>query len=313
MSEQKHEESQSNAIFSLETKVDDAVEQSLEQASLNQRQLAISKIQVPLFQPRRFFEQQKLEQLIKSVQTHGILENLIVRPLRNGNYELVSGERRLRAAISIGLVKVPVSVRDLTDEQALALALIENLQRADLNPIEETEGVLRLLSLRLNLKTNEVVSLLHRVQNEVRGKLTHNVIGSSQFEQIETVFSEIGRFTWESFIANRLPLLKMPPEILDLVRQGGLAYTKAQVIARVKDETLRQAVLKEAVEYNLSLGEIRRRIQARSKSLTSNSEPPKELFTRVYQKIQASKVWENPEKWKQVSILLDELSSLLNS
>lgn len=315
MPEQKHEESQSNAIFSLETEVDSTVGQALEQASLNQQQLAVSKIQVPSFQPRRFFDQQKLEQLIKSIRTHGILENLIVRPLANGKYELVAGERRLRAAISIGLVEVPVSVRDLTDEQALALALIENLQRADLNPIEETEGVLRLLSLRLNLKTDEVVSLLHRAQNEARGKLTHNIIGSSQFEQIETAFSEIGRFTWESFIVNRLPLLKMPPEILDLVRQGGLAYTKAQAIARVKDATLRQAVLEEAVEYNLSLGEIRKRIQVRSKSHTSNfvSEPPRELFTRVYQKIQASKIWENPEKWKQVRILLDELSSLLNS
>ena len=314
MSEQKHEGFQLNTTLQ-KTEIEIPTERLPKQGSLNQQLLAISKIEIPSFQPRRFFDPQKLEQLIRSIQTYGILENLIVRPLANGNYELVAGERRLRAAITIGLAEIPATIRELTSEQALSLALIENLQRTDLNPIEETEGILRLLALRLSLETEGVVALLYRIQNEAKGKITHNIIGSTRFNQIETVFSEIGRFTWESFIVNRLPLLKMPSEILDLVREGKLAYTKAQAIARVKDATLRQAILEEAMEHNLSFGEIRKRIQAHSKSLTSNSdsEPPRELFTRVYQKIQASKIWENPEKWKRVKILLDELSSLLNS
>lgn len=312
MSEQRERKFQVNPIVEG-LKKDEVAEPLPQRINLNQQQLAISKIQVPPFQPRRFFDQQKLEQLIKSIQTHGILENLIVRPSENGNYELVAGERRLRAAIAIGLAEVPVTVRDLSDEQALALALIENLQRADLNPIEETEGILRLLSLRLSLKTDEVVSLLHRVQNEARGKITHNTIGSSQFEQIETVFSEIGRFTWESFIVNRLPLLKMPTEILNLVREGKLAYTKAQAITRVKDPDLQRVLLNETLSKNLSLGQLRGKIQTSLKTISPVSPVPQNLLDQTYKRIQASKAWSDPQKRERVKELLRELSALLES
>ncbi|HEY9661033.1 MAG TPA: ParB/RepB/Spo0J family partition protein, partial [Allocoleopsis sp.] len=144
------------------------------------QQLPISKIQISPHQPRHFFDPQKLEQLTDSVKNHGILENLIVRPLSNGNYELVAGERRLQAAIAAEFTEVPVTVRELTDTQALHLALVENLQRVDLNPIEETEGILKLLSLRLELSGEEVTSLLYHLQNERKGQSTHSVISNSQ-------------------------------------------------------------------------------------------------------------------------------------
>lgn len=275
------------------------------------RMMPVSAIQVPPHQPRRYFDPQKMEQLTYSIKTHGILENLLVRPLEGGNYELVAGERRLRVAIAVGLAEVPVTVRELTDEQALALSLLENLQRVDLNPIEETEGVLKLLALRLSLEPDEAVALLYRLQNEARGRITHNIIGSSQLEQIEAVFSDVGRFTWESFIVNRLPLLKVPPEILDLVRQGKLAYTKAQAIARVKDQNFRQTLLRESLSQDLSLGQIKKRIRGSFNPGFSESKLPKDALNQAYQRIQASKVWENPQKWEKVKVLLKELTLLL--
>jgi len=100
-------------------------------------------------QVRRYFDPQKLAGLTESVKQIGIIEALLVRPLPNGNYKLVAGERRYRAAAAAALTEVPVTIRDLNDVESLEISLVENLQRDDLNPVEETEGVLQLLSIRL--------------------------------------------------------------------------------------------------------------------------------------------------------------------
>ncbi|MBD3886611.1 ParB/RepB/Spo0J family partition protein [Phormidium tenue FACHB-886] len=293
--------------------VDESASNS-EQSNVHQW-AALADIALPARQPRQYFDPAKLEQLVESIKVYGVLENLIVRPLLNADkqYELVTGERRYKAASITGLTQVPVTVRQLTDEQALSVALIENLQRSDLSPIEETEGVLRLLALRLNITTNEVVTLLYRLQNEVRGKTTHNIIGSSQFHQVESVFSKIGRFTWESFIINRLPLLKLPTPILELVRSGELAYTKAQVISRVKDKTFQSTLVQEAVNQKLSLSDIRKRIQVNSFNPLVESKLPQDILERAYERIRASKAWEDPQKRERVKELLKELSSLIGS
>jgi ParB family chromosome partitioning protein len=91
-----------------------------------------------------------MQSLVKSIKQHRILSPLLVCPKGEDLYELVAGERRYRAAISAGLDEVPVVIWELTDEDALQLALLENLQREDLNPLEETEGILQLLALKLN-------------------------------------------------------------------------------------------------------------------------------------------------------------------
>ena len=90
-----------------------------------------------------------MQALVQSVKTDGILQPLLVRPLGEEKYELVAGERRYRAAKEVGLTEVPVIIGDLTQQQALRVALVENLQREDLNPVEETEGILQLLSHHL--------------------------------------------------------------------------------------------------------------------------------------------------------------------
>ncbi|MEP0883704.1 hypothetical protein NDI49_19300 [Trichocoleus sp. ST-U3] len=122
--------------------------------------------------------------------------------------------------------------------------MVENLQREDLNPVEETEGVLQLLALKLNLSVEEVTSRLYRMYNEVKGNVNSanpNVRVSDQDPTIQFIFDSLGLMSWESFVKNRLPLLNFPPELKEALDRGEIAYTKAQVIARVKDEQERKA------------------------------------------------------------------------
>lgn len=276
----------------------------------------LSSIRLPSQQPRRYFEQQKMAQLVLSVKEHGILEPLLVRPLPDGEYELVAGERRYRAAKEVGLLEVPIVARELTDEEALQLALVENLLREDLNPVEETEGILQLLALKLNLNVQEVVTLLYRMQNEVKGKVTRNVTGSSEQEQVQWVFEGLGLMSWESFIRNRLPLRNLPEDVLETLRQGKLAYTKAQVIARVKDFQARKALLEAATSEDLSLTQIKERIAAIKKKSAGNlEEQPPSLKSRVdatYAKLKKLKLWDDPNKQEQLEKLLAELEALVS-
>jgi len=267
------------------------------------------KIQLPQQQPRRYFDPQKMEQLVQSVKEHGILEPLLVRPLANGNYELVAGERRYRAAREAGLLAIPVVVRELSDEEALALALIENLHREDLNPVEETEAILQLLALKLRIEVPEVSSLLYRMQNAVAGKITDNVIGNPEGEVVKEVFAGLGLMEWESFTANRLPLLRLPEEILSALRSGCIEYTKAKAIARVKDEAERKSLLSEAIASQLSLAQIKERLKAKQPS-TERGEL-QTLWDATTRQIKKSKLWDDPKKRQKIESLLTQLEALL--
>src|SRR4051812_39327951 len=133
--------------------------------------LSLDTLRLPESQPRRYFDPRAMDELLRSIQRHGILQPLLVRPLGDdqaGEYEIVAGERRYRAAREVGLAKVPVVVRKMGDEEAVQYALLENLQREDLNPVEETEGILRLIALGLEKDVEEVISLLYKMQNSVR-------------------------------------------------------------------------------------------------------------------------------------------------
>lgn len=266
--------------------------------------LPISKIHLPAKQPRRYFDSGKLNQLIQSIQAHGILEPLLIRPLENGEYELVAGERRYRAAQAIGLQDIPVTIREFNDKEALQVALIENLQREDLNPLEETEGILDLMTLELNCSRDELISLLNRAANaKKRGQeLTKNVL--RQIEQVESLFAIIGRITPESFRTSRLPLLNLPPEILTALHEGQIAYTKAQAIARIKNEQQRQQLLDESIHKDFSLVQIKEKItRLTAANQTDSDELPLSLKQRVNQTLRAvkrSKALDNPQKAKKL-------------
>lgn len=274
-----------------------------------QKAVAVTAIHLPPQQPRRYFDPDKLEQLVLSIKEHGILEPLLVRPRPGSEYELVAGERRYRAAQKLGLAEVPVVIRKLTDEEALALSLIENLHREDLNPVEETEGILQLLSLKLNVAVEETISLIYRMQNEAKGKVTQNVLGSQSGEEVKSLFDSLGLMSWESFASSRLPLLKLPTEVLDALRRGEIEYTKATAIARVKDVSARRALLLAAIEEKLSLTQIAERIKATRPSGSQDS--LKERIKQASSRLQKAKLWDSPEKQQVLEKLLEQMEALL--
>ena len=269
--------------------------------------LPIESLKLPDYQPRQYFDESKLQQLTVSIREHGILEPLLVRPLPHQNYELVAGGRRYRAAQLASLKEVPVVILDLTDSEALEISILENLQREDLNPIEETEGILHLLGAKLSQERSQVTSLLYRMRNSGKGKVRRNVSPKSEVEIVEEVFAPLG-ITWKSFTETRLPLLKLPQEILEALQKGQLAYTKAKAIASVKEEQKRKALLDEAVEQNLSLSQIKMRI----KQVQPKEESPAVQLRKTYRRVEKAKLWDsNGEKWQQVVKLLKQIDALI--
>jgi ParB family transcriptional regulator, chromosome partitioning protein len=222
-------------------------------------------------QPRRYFAPEKMKQLIASVKEHGILEPLIVRPLDDETYELVAGERRLRAAQDLGFDEVPVIIRFFTDQQAVEVALLENLQRDDLNPIDETDGILKLICKSLNFTEADVTSLLNRSANARRRGVSLTKEETQQLEYIDQLFTHIGRLNRESFRTNRLPLLKLPQDVLDVLQKGRLEYTKAKAIAKLSSIDERTKLIEKVIAEDLSLSAIKKQIEEHKGKKTSKS------------------------------------------
>lgn len=142
--------------------------------------------------------------------------------------------------------------------------------------------------------------------------INHNdMVNSKEAIFIQEVFDSLARMGWESFVKNRLPLLKLPQEIIEALRSGKIAYTKALVIARVKDEQLRQTLLEEAISSNLSLNQIKEQIQSLQQKSESNSDSLPQRLKITYQQINKSKIWEDPKKRKQLEKLLAQLETLI--
>src|SRR5262249_55030542 len=171
-------------------------------------------------------------------------------------YEIVAGERRWRAARIAGLAEIPAIVRTLSDEESLQVALIENLQREDLNPVEETEGYLALLKLEWNEEPEfaafvrssdrdpygDVLRLLFAMNNrraverrpggeDAQTRSSAQAVALAKLAPIvETAFASIGRTNWLSFLQHRLPLRKLPADLLEALRQGKIEYSKARAL-----------------------------------------------------------------------------------
>jgi ParB family chromosome partitioning protein len=177
--------------------------------------------------------------------------------------------------------------------------------------VEETEGILQLLAIDLNATIDEVVSVLNQAANaKKRGtELTDNVI--RQLETIESLLSTVGRFNAESFRVNRLPLLNLPSEVLEALREGKLEFTKARAIARIKDGGQRSKLLSQAIVENLSLNQIKARIKA----LKPESEviPEKVVAERlgdISKRLLKPETWGDRKKRDRITRLLDELDKL---
>ena len=280
----------------------------------NPTTLPLSKIRLTKTQPRRYFDPKAMQFLMTSIQKDGILQPILVRPVGD-LYELVAGERRYRAASSLNLSDVPVIIKHLSDQEAHLMALTENLQREDLNPLEETEGILSLLSLKLEKSEQEVIRLLQHLDHLERGNLkdnsdsAHNVMGK---EIVEEIFEKLG-LTWQSFLKNRLPLLNLPNDVLEKLRFGEIAYTKAKELAKLKEQEIRTSLLEQAIAQKLSLKQIQERIKeltAKSQEATISPQArTKDLWRQINQ--QKPWNWKDKRKQKKWEKLMQQLEDLL--
>lgn len=194
--------------------------------------LRISEIEPNKSQPRRDFDEQTLGELADSIREHGIIQPLLVRPLPSGNYQIVAGERRWRASRMIGLDEVPVVIRDLKDEQAMEIALIENLQREDLNIIEEALGYKTLMEE------------FNQTQEDVAVK-----VGKSR-----------------PAIANCIRLLNLPKEVVAMVKDGSLSAGHARALLALGDDSLIIQTAKMAADGKLTVRDIEKMNTNKSKS-----------------------------------------------
>lgn len=184
--------------------------------------LNISEIEPNRSQPRKEFDEKALSELAESISKHGLLQPLLVRPLPLGGYQIVAGERRYRACRMAGIIEVPVIIRELGDTETMEIALIENLQREDLTPIEEALG--------------------YQV-----------LIDEHDFSQ-EEVAQSVGKS--RPAIANALRLLKLPQSILDLVSDGKISAGHARAMLTLEDEKLMQELAEEIIKKDLSVRQV---------------------------------------------------------
>lgn len=268
---------------------------------------------VPWFdQPRRAVSEEKFASLVDSVKAHGILQPLLVRPIKGGKYSIVAGERRWRAACSCGLREVPVAIRDLDDRQARECALIENLQREDLNPIEETEGILQLLVDQLETNREGVISLLNRMSHVVQGETVAAVDIQEQTLRVVDLFNRLGRMTWQSFLKNRMPLLDMPEDVLVAVRNGQLDYSKAKLVIQIKDDDQRIQMLEDAIALSLTFRELGKQVQKILRPDKPAAHPIRLRFEAAAKKLSKAGAWEDPVRAKHLQSLVEQLEALLS-
>ncbi|MCQ2462644.1 MAG: ParB/RepB/Spo0J family partition protein [Clostridia bacterium] len=204
--------------------------------------LKINDIEPNREQPRKSFDETALSELADSIAKHGVIQPLLVRPLSDGSYQLVAGERRWRASRLAGLTEVPAVIKEMSDSEAMELALIENLQREDLNPIEEAQGL----------------------------QLLMDTYGLTQEETAQRVGKS------RPAIANALRLLNLPAQLLTLVKEGTLSSGHARALLALTDEKLIVDAAKSVIEKGLSVRETERLVRA----VLNNSEKPEKREKR---------------------------------
>ena len=261
-------------------------------------------------QPRRYFDEEEIDRLARSIRLRGLLQPILVRPIGGERYQIVAGERRYRAFQKLRRSTIPSIVVQLSDEEAQAASILENLQREDLNPLEETEAILSLLAMRLGREPDEVVRIMHRLSMK-RRKASDNVIRSEEWEVIERTFRELGRMTPESFRLNRLPLLNLPPDVLEQLRKGRIDYTKARAIARIKDDKVRKQLLERAIEEGWSLPLVRAEVREHLQTREIRSRPLAEKARSLLKKLRWGEL--PPEKEKRALEILEELEQLIET
>ena len=222
-----------------------AVSPALPGATSDLQNVVIAEVTPNRFQPRRTFTEPELAELEASIRASGLLQPIVVRARPAGGWELVAGERRLRAATRIGWTEIPAVVRDFDDRAMLTLALVENLQRADLNPLEEAEGYQRLI----------------------------DEFGLTQQQVADAVGKD------RTTVTNLLRVLTLPTAIRQLVERGHITAGHARALLPIKDEQRQLELANEIVARQLSVREVESRARElngdnEGKARSATAEPP---------------------------------------
>ncbi len=198
--------------------------------------------------PRRQFDEGDLQDLARSIAQHGIVQPVVVRPVGEGRYEIIAGERRWRAAQRAGLVEIPVIIRDVDDRTALEIAIVENVQRSDLNPLDEALGY------------DQLIAEHGYTQNDLG-----DIIGKSR-----------------SHVANSLRLLKLPEPVRDMLALGKLTAGHARAIASTEDPIKHANTI---VSRGLSVRDAERLAQKEAEPATTRTPPQKDADTLALEKM----------------------------
>jgi ParB family chromosome partitioning protein len=178
------------------------------------------------FQPRTIFDDSKIEELARTIHTHGVIQPIVVRKIDNDQYEIIAGERRFRAMTKLEWSEVPAIVRNLSDKETASVALIENLQREELTAIEEALAYQKLLELH---------------------ELTQ-----------EALAQRLGK--GQSTVANKIRLLKLPDAIQESILKREISERHARALMPIKDEEVQISIFKEALEQNFNVKQLEKRV-----------------------------------------------------
>lgn len=189
--------------------------------------LSVNEVEPNREQPRKEFDEKALSELSKSIEKNGVIQPILVRPVTGGAYQIVAGERRWRAARMAGLTEVPVVIREMSDEDAAVFALIENLQREDLNPVEEAEGIRSLIE----------------------------EFGMTQEEAADRVGKS------RTAVTNTLRLLKLPQNILSMVAKGKITAGHARALISLSDEGEMLRIANAVIDNNLTVREVEKTVK----------------------------------------------------
>jgi len=234
----------------------------------NIAEIEISQIETNPFQPRTLFEKEALIELADSIKEHGIIQPITVRKLGYGKYQLISGERRFRASQLAGLKKIPAYIRIANDQSMLEMALVENIQRRDLDSIEVAISYKRLM---------EECSL---TQEELGGRVGKN----------------------RSTVTNYLRLLKLAPEVQTSIRHKEISMGHARALVSIEDESIQVRFLKEILENDLSV----RAVEALIKDAKSSSNPNPKAKPAKAVSFQMKKVSEDLKEMFQAKVKLKQ-------
>ena len=225
----------------------------VEENANNVTEIDIKDIRSNPYQPRKTFDEESLQELAKSIKEYGLLQPIIVKKSIKG-YELVAGERRTKAAKIAGLEKIPAIIKEFTDQEMMELALLENIQREDLNPIDEAVSI------------NNIIKLRGYTQEEFAEKM-----GKSR-----------------SYVTNLLGLLKLPENVKDMVEKKDLSASHARVLSKLDDDEQITNLAKKIISEDISVRDLEKLAK---EDTTKTKVKPKTNYTyRLYEDLASEKL-----------------------